>query len=162
MMATAWIWLILGALLILSEFFMTGLVAIFFGVGAILVGLLTALGLLDQLPEQILVFAVLSVASLLFARERIKIWFHGKVSDRWDGDRNLIAGRGERVTVSRAFVDGVGRVRLSGADWKAESLDGDHELGATVWVTGHQGITLTVSSQRPQDGSPIEDRAIED
>lgn len=149
MMDSAWIWLILGALLILSEFFMTGLVAIFFGAGAVLVGLLTALGLVDQLPEQILIFAVLSVASLLFARERIKIWFRGRVSERWDGDRDLIASRGQRVTVSRAFVDGVGRVRLSGTDWKAESVDGDHAQGATVWVIGHEGITLTVAGQRP-------------
>lgn len=157
MMDTAWIWLILGALLILSEFFMTGLVAIFFGVGALLVGLLTALGLLDNLPEQILVFAVLSVASLLFARERIKVWFRGRVSERWDGDRDLIASRGQRVSVTRAFVDGMGRVRLSGTDWKAESIDGDHPQGATVWVIGHQGITLTVSGQRPSDAAPPAD-----
>jgi membrane protein implicated in regulation of membrane protease activity len=157
MMDTAWIWLIVGALLILSEFFMTGLVAIFFGVGALLVGLLTALGLLDSLPEQILVFAVLSVASLLFARERIKVWFRGRVSERWDGDRDLIASRGQRVTVTRAFVDGMGRVRLSGTDWKAESIDGDHQPGATVWVIGHKGITLTVSGQRPSDDVPLED-----
>jgi len=153
MMESAWAWLILGALLILSEFFMTGLVAIFFGVGALLVGLLVAFGLLDGLAEQILVFAVLSVATLLFARERIKIWFRGKVSERWDGDRNLIASRGQRVTVTRGFVDGIGQVRLSGADWKAESIDGDHEQGATVWVVGNQGITLTVSRERPEHSS---------
>ena len=153
MMETAWVWLILGALLILSEFFMTGLVAIFFGVGALLVGLLTAFGLLGGLAEQILVFAVLSVAALLFARERIKIWFRGKVSERWDGDRNLIASRGQRVTVTRDFVDGIGQVRLSGADWKAESIDGDHEQGATVWVIGNEGITLTVSRERPDNPS---------
>lgn len=152
-MDSAWIWLIIGALLILSEFFMTGLVAIFFGVGALLVGLLVAFGLLAGLAEQILVFAVLSVATLLFARERIKIWFRGKVSERWDGDRNLIESRGQRVTVTRDFVDGIGQVRLSGADWKAESIDGDHEQGTTVWVVGNQGITLTVSRERPEHSS---------
>jgi membrane protein implicated in regulation of membrane protease activity len=157
MIDSAWIWLILGALLILSEFFMTGLVAIFFGVGAILVGLLTAVGLLSSLPEQIVVFAVLSVGTLLFARERIKVWFRGKVSERWDGDRDLIASRGQRVTVTRAFSEGFGRVNLSGADWKAESIDGDHPQGATVWVIGHQGITLTVSGQRPET-NPSPDR----
>ncbi|MFP4209120.1 MAG: NfeD family protein [Wenzhouxiangella sp.] len=151
MMDSAWIWWILGALLILSELFMTGLVAIFFGVGALLVGLLVALGLLNELPEQIIVFAVLSVGTLLFARERIKVWFRGRVSERWDGDRDLIASRGQRVTVTRGFVDGVGRVNLSGADWTAESIDGDHPEGATVWVIGHRGITLTVSGQRPEE-----------
>ncbi len=148
---TAWLWLILGALLILSEFFMTGLVAIFFGVGAMAVGVLVAMGLLSGLAEQILVFALLSVAALLFARERIKIWFRGRVSERWDGDRNLIASRGQRVTVTRGFVEGEGRVRLSGAEWRAESIDGDHAEGATVWVVGNQGIVLRVSGQRPEN-----------
>ncbi len=150
----SWFWLILGALLILSEFFMTGIVAVFFGVGALLVGLLTAAGLIDSLPEQITVFAVLSVGTLLFAREKIKVWFRGKVSERWDGDKDLIYSRGERATVSKAFSDGIGQVKLSGVDWKAESQDGDHAKGATVWVIGHRGITLEVSAERPVHVTP--------
>ncbi len=157
MIDSAWIWLIIGALLVLSEFFMTGLVAIFFGVGAIMVGILIGVGLLNELPEQIIVFAVLSVGTLLFARERVKVWFQGAVSERWDGDRDLIASRGQRVTVTRSFVEGFGRVNLSGAEWKAESIDGNHAEGATVWVIGHQGITLTVSGHRPEDSSPHDD-----
>ena len=151
MFETSWFWLILGALLVLSEFFITGIVAIFFGVGAILVGLATAVGLISTATEQILLFAVLSVAALLFARERVKIWFRGNVSDRWDGDKDLIASRGERVTVTADFIDGVGRVRLSGADWKAE-LDTEAsrlKVGDTAWVVGHRGITLKVSTDRP-------------
>jgi len=158
MIEQSWFWLILGALLVLSEFFITGIVAIFFGIGAILVGIATALGLLDSLPEQVIVFSVLSVGALLFARDRIRIWFRGKVSDRWDGDKDLIATRGKRVTVSRDFSDGVGLVRLSGADWKAECDDGDLREGDTAWVIGHRGITLLVSSSRnehPADQSTI-------
>lgn len=149
MIEQSWFWLILGALLVLSEFFITGIVAIFFGVGALLVGIATALGLLDSLAEQVISFAVLSVGSLLFARERIQIWFRGNVSDRWDGDRDLIATRGERVKVTRSFSEGVGQVRLSGADWKAECEDGELAEGDTAWVIGHRGITLLVSPTRP-------------
>ncbi len=149
MIEQAWFWLILGALLILSEFFLTGIVAIFFGIGALLVGILTAFGLLSDLPEQLILFSVLSVASLMFARDRIKIWFRGRVSERWDGDKDLIASRGERVVVTRPFVDGIGQVRLSGAEWNAESEEGDHQPGDTVWVTGHRGITLQVTGTRP-------------
>ncbi|MDZ7791324.1 MAG: NfeD family protein [Xanthomonadales bacterium] len=149
MIEQSWFWLILGALLVLSEFFFTGIVAVFFGIGAILVGIATALGLLDSLPEQVIVFAVLSVGSLLFAREKIRVWFRGSVSDRWDGDRNLVATRGERVTVTRSFSDGVGQVKLSGADWTAECEDGELTEGDTAWVIGHRGITLLVSADRP-------------
>jgi membrane protein implicated in regulation of membrane protease activity len=148
---TAWFWLILGALLVLSEFFATGIVAVFFGIGAILVGLATMIGLLSSAPEQITLFAILSLGALLLARERVKVWFHGNVTDRWDGDKNLIEARGERVTVTAAFVDGLGRVRLSGVEWKAEIDDDGGSLspGDTAWVVGHRGITLKVSAQRP-------------
>ncbi|WP_376692595.1 NfeD family protein [Wenzhouxiangella sp. EGI_FJ10409] len=149
MIEQSWFWLILGALLVLSEFFATGVVALFFGIGAILVGLLTAMGLLGSLPEQVIVFAVLSVGSLLFAREKIRVWFRGSVSDRWDGDRDLVAARGERVTVTRSFSEGVGKVRLSGAEWKAECENGELGEGDTAWVVGHRGITLLVSAERP-------------
>lgn len=149
MIEQSWFWLILGALLVLSEFFATGVVALFFGIGAILVGVLTAVGLLGSLPEQVIVFAVLSVGSLLFAREKIRVWFRGSVSDRWDGDRDLVAARGERVTVTRSFSEGVGKVRLSGAEWKAECENGELGEGDTAWVVGHRGITLLVSAERP-------------
>jgi len=157
MMEHYWFWLILGALLILSEFFLTGIVAVFFGIGAVLVGLLTAIGLIDSLPEQITVFSVLSIAALLFARERIKVWFRGSVSERWDGDQDLLHSRGERATVSRNFVDGVGQVRLSGTDWKAESDDPDLTKGDTVWITGHRGITLLVAAQRPVAADAVQE-----
>lgn len=150
MFEESWFWLILGALLVLSEFFVTGIIAIFFGVGALLVGLATALGLVDSLPEQIILFAVFSLGALLMAREKIKVWFRGNVTDEWAGDKDLISTRGERVVVTAPFVDGVGRVRLSGVDWKAESSEAGLEPGTTAWVTGHRGITLLVSPNRPE------------
>lgn len=150
MLASPWFWFILGALLVLSEFFATGIVAIFFGIGAVLVGLATALGFIDSPAEQIVLFAVLSVSALLLAREKIKVWFRGGVSDRWDGDRDLVATRGERAEVIDSFRDGVGKVRLSGVEWKAEcEAECILEPGDTAWVVGHRGITLRVSSQRP-------------
>lgn len=150
MLASPWFWLILGASLVLSEFFATGIVAVFFGVGAILVGIATFAGLISSPAEQILLFSVFSIGALLFARERVKVWFRGKVSDRWDGDQDLIAARGARVAVSAAFRDGVGKVRLSGAEWKAECDDGAAlRPGDTAWVIGHRGITLLVSATRP-------------
>lgn len=150
MLASPWFWLILGASLVLSEFFATGIVAVFFGVGAILVGIATFAGLISSPAEQILLFSVFSIGALLVARERVKVWFRGKVSDRWDGDQDLIASRGARVEVVTAFNNGVGKVRLSGAEWKAECDDGSAlQPGDTAWVIGHRGITLQVSPARP-------------
>jgi len=152
MLSSPWFWLILGAVLILSEFFATGVVAIFFGIGALLVGLGTALGLLSSPAEQIVLFAVFSIGALLLAREKIRVWFRGRVTERWDGDRDLVRTRGDRVTVVGSFRDGVGTVRLSGVEWKAESDDDNLQPGDTAWVTGHRGIVLKVSARRPQSG----------
>ncbi|MEM1080259.1 MAG: NfeD family protein [Pseudomonadota bacterium] len=151
MLAEPWFWMILGALLVLSEFFLTGIIAIFFGIGAVLVGIATALGLISEPPEQIILFAILSLAALLFARDRIKVWFRGNVTDEWSGDKDLITARGQRVSAVNDFRDGVGTVRLSGTDWKAESED-PIAAGETAWVVGHRGITLLVSKQRSQGG----------
>ncbi len=148
MLAEPWFWMILGALLILSEFFLTGVIAMFFGIGALLVGLATAVGLLSEPPEQIVLFALLSLGSLLFARERIKVWFRGNVTDEWSGDKDLISARGQRGSAVSDFRDGLGKVRLSGTDWKAES-DDSIVSGDTVWVIGHRGITLLVTREKP-------------
>lgn len=148
MLQEPWFWMILGALLILSEFFATGIVAVFFGVGAILVGIATALGLVSAPAEQIVLFAVFSVAALLLAREKIKVWFRGKVSDRWEGDQDPVSARGARVTVTQAFRQGAGKVRLNGVEWTAECDSDGFEVGDTAWVTGHRGITLLVSAEK--------------
>ncbi|MDT8409814.1 MAG: NfeD family protein [Wenzhouxiangellaceae bacterium] len=151
LLSSPWFWLILGALLVLSEFFATGIVAVFFGVGAILVGVLTWLGLISTQVEQILLFAGFSVGALLIARDKVKVWFRGKVSDRWDGDSDLLASRGNRVTVVAGFNDGIGKVRLSGVEWTAESHDADLKPGDTAWVIGHRGIVLQVAADRPEE-----------
>ncbi|GAB4169175.1 MAG: hypothetical protein Kow0020_02780 [Wenzhouxiangellaceae bacterium] len=155
MFYSPWFWWILGALLVLSEFFLTGIVAIFFGAGAMLVGVLVWLGVVESTALSIVLWAVLSLALLLVARERIRVWFRGRVSDRWTEDTDLIAARGSRAEVVAPFRNGVGKVRFSGTDWKAE-CDEDVRLqpGDPVWVTGHQGITLKVSTRPPASSTP--------
>lgn len=153
-----WIWLIAGALLIASEFLITGIIALFFGAGALGVALALWLGLIDSPAEQLTLFAVLSVASLLLAREKLRKWFRGKVSHLGPGDGDVISARGNRVTVTRDFHEGAGVVRLSGAEWNAESTDPDAapREGDTLWVVGHRGITLEVTAIRPTSSDPAE------
>lgn len=150
MTTAVWVWLIVGALLVLSEFFATGVIAVFFGVGAWLTALAIALGLVESLAAQIGLFAVLSVLAVVLVRDKLKLWFRGHVSDDQLGEDDLLRSRGSRVTVTRAFRDGVGQVRLSGAEWAAEALDqnASYAEGETLWVVGCRGITLQVSNER--------------
>ncbi len=141
-------WLLLGLALLISEFFVPGLIALFFGVGALIVGLLTWLGIVDGLIAQLLIFSGISLAALLGLRRHCMNWFSGdsKHSDGADLDDSGLLGA--RVLVASDFANGVGAVQLNGAKWDAES-DEPLKVGDAAWVVNHRGIVLTVSGQKP-------------
>ena len=137
-------WLILGFLLVISEFAVPGLIAVFFGIGAIVVGLLTLFGIIETLPMQLLLFSTISVAVLLGSRKHFQRWLKGAVSDHADSDL-LGNSVGARVTVLVDFNQGAGHVQLRGAKWDAESAD-PLKAGDVAWVVGNRGIVLLVSA----------------
>lgn len=141
-------WIVFGLLLLLSEWVLPGLVAFFFGVGAILVGLLTAAGVVETLPVQLGLFAVLSLASLFLLRGQCQRWMRGAVGDSAEReyDDNTLVGR--RAIVREEFVQGRGIVELNGSRWKADSKDA-LKVGDAVWVTSTIGILLHVTNQPP-------------
>ncbi|MBZ2187747.1 NfeD family protein [Alcanivorax sp. JB21] len=140
-------WMIFGFLLIISEFFFTGLIAIFFGIGAIAVGLLTLLGVIDGAPAQLLLFSLISLAALFGSRKHFKRWLKGNVSG--GGDDEMAATHiGARVMVITDFQQGAGHVQLNGAKWDAESTE-PLRAGQSAWVVGNRGILLIVASNLP-------------
>ncbi|HEY0591981.1 MAG TPA: NfeD family protein, partial [Thermoanaerobaculia bacterium] len=64
-----WLWILAGFLLFGLEALSTGLHIAFFGFGAIVVGILVGLGLGGPLWVQLLLFSVISVASLGLLRK---------------------------------------------------------------------------------------------
>ena len=60
---TWWFWVAIGLGLIILETMLPGFVLLGFGVGAICVGIMVALGLILSLPKLLLVFSALSLAS---------------------------------------------------------------------------------------------------
>src|SRR5438874_11814640 len=67
-----WHWLVLGLILALAEMATTGgFYLVFFGMGAILVGVLAAFEAAGPIWTQMLLFSVLSVASLWLFRTRL-------------------------------------------------------------------------------------------
>jgi len=141
------IWILIGVLLILSEFALPGVIAVFFGMAALLVGLLLFLNIPLDLPGQIFLFGVLGVALLLLARRRLTPWFKGKSETGGVGSEVLPVGT--RATAQADFVQGLGVVVLNGVRWNAESQDAIR-AGDPVWLIGRQGLILRVSATPPQ------------
>lgn len=141
------IWLLIGAVLILSEFVLPGIIALFFGLAAILVALLLGLGLDLSLNAQIMLFAILGGALLLVARRRIRQWFVGVSTTSTQGVEVLPDG--ERATAIGDFRDGRGLVLYRGAQWEAESEE-PVAAGDVVWTHGRRGLVLLVGTQKPE------------
>lgn len=146
-MNIATIWIIVGIVLILSELLATSIVAVFFGIAAIIVGLLLHFGLIESYSMQYLIFGVLSLLLLFSARGRFKRWFVGYTADSHEQPSRLADDIGRRVTVHSDFHQGAGRVVLNGVQWDAESTD-DLKAGDVAFVVANHGIKLVVSAAK--------------
>lgn len=138
------IWAVLGLVFILGEFAVPEFVIFFFGVGALLNSLLTALvpGLAASIPLQILTWLGLSAATLFSLRRYVAAWFKGRkfVED----DQSNWAGRRAKVTQAIS-PDAPGRISLNGTTWVAESFDESFEAGEKVEVLRREGTRFYVT-----------------
>lgn len=76
-----WAWVVLGFLLGILEIIAPGYIFLGFAIGAVLTGVVAALGLTTSLPLLLLIFAVASVVAWLVLRRvmgvregQVKIW----------------------------------------------------------------------------------------
>jgi len=129
---TWWYWLLLGLVLIALEMASSGgFYIIFFGVAAVVVGLLASLGL-ESVWVQWLLFSALSIASLVFFRNPLMRKLNlGAGSD----DLDTLAG--ETGTVLDYMATGAsGHVELRGTTWTARNA------GATPLTRGHRCVVV--------------------
>lgn len=140
-----WIWIILGAVLLAAEVIIVAdFYLVFFGLAAVLIGLLALLGL--DLPSwaQFLLFAALAIAGLVLYRGSLKRRL--MPADREMGPELV----GERGQARQAIAAGArGRVDLRGATWEAHN-EGAAAIGDGAYciVQRVEGLTLHV---RPVD-----------
>lgn len=140
---TATIWLIIAMALLVSEFFVPGLILLFFGLAALLVTGAVALGWLVSLGGQLTAFGVLSVCMLVLLRRILQNWLQGRVSDEAlenDPDSSLV---GKHVIVAEDFANKRGKVILNGVRWAAIS-EQDLKAGETARIVKSQSTDLIV------------------
>ncbi len=140
-----WHWLVLGLFLVLVELAAAGgFYVIFFGIAAILVGLLASVGAAGSIAVQITLFSVLSVASLLLFRDRLVKRFQGNPQAP---QIDQLVGEPAIVTEELA-PGGVGKVELRGTTWSARTSTGVLLVrGTRCRVTSVDGLTLFVEPE---------------
>ncbi len=137
-----WHWWIAAIVLVVIEVFAPGTVALWMGISAAVVGflLLAAPDLTWQ--TQFLVFAVLSVATVVGWRAyQLR---HPTVSDQPALNRRGEQYVGRTFTLDEAIVNGRGKIHVDDTMWKVEGQD--LAEGTQVRVTGVDGTVLTVES----------------
>ncbi len=136
-----WIWLALGVLLLAVVAATSSDWLLWPAVSAGVVAVVTALGLPLGLLGELVLFAVLTVVTTLLSRRLIQRVNPSTVPDINARDSRLI---GQRAQVVQAFVDGRGRVFVSGAEWIAEIEGAAPLAGESVIVDGFEGSKLRV------------------
>jgi hypothetical protein len=136
----AWIWIVLGVVLVGAEVLAPGAFLIWFGLAAIGTGVLdAAFGLSWQ--AAFLTFAALSVVAVLAGRALTRR------PGEEERDHAALNRRGEAM-VGRVFAleepirQGVGRVRVDDSSWRVQGPD--LPQGASVRVVRVDGATLVV------------------
>jgi inner membrane protein len=139
-----WIWIILGAALLAAEAIVVAdFYLVFFGLAAIVLGLLGVLGV--GLPGwiQFLLFATLASASLVLYRNRLKRRVQGT-------DRVLQPELVGETGIAREAIapQGRGRISLRGADWEARNTGATMiDAGTRCVVREVEGLTLHVQAE---------------
>jgi inner membrane protein len=137
-----WGWLAAGLLLCAFEMVVPGVFLLWFGIAALLTGvivLVTGVGMVGQL----ILFAILSFVAV-YAGKR---WFSDSPIRSDDPLLNDRLSRlvGESVIVETALIDGKGRVRVGDGVWPAEGPD--MAAGAVAVITASRAGALIVKAR---------------
>jgi membrane protein implicated in regulation of membrane protease activity len=137
-----WNWFILAVLLFALEAVVPGVHFVWFGVAAVVVGML-ALGVGCAWQWQLILFAAIAVATVFWARR-----FARPDSAKSDlPDLNVRAAQyiGRIVTVEEPIRGGRGKVRIGDSLWQVEG--GDAAAGDRVRVKSANGTVLVVERE---------------
>lgn len=137
-----WNWFILAVLLFALETVIPGVHFLWFGVAAVLVGLL-ALATDVAWQWQLIVFALIAVATVFLVRRYARP--DATHSDLPDLNVRGAQYIGRTVTVEETIKSGRGKVRVGDTIWQAEGADA--AAGSRVIVKSVNGTVLVVERE---------------
>lgn len=139
-----WHWLIAGVLFGIIEVLAPGFFFLWLGAAAVLVGLLLVAWPALGWEYQVLLFALLSVASALIGRRYL--WRRPIESDQPFLNRRGQEYVGRTFTLRVPIENGVGRVNVDDSMWRVRGED--CPAGTRVVVTGIDGTVLLVEHRK--------------
>ena len=137
---TWWVWLVAGLIFFALEAASAGgFYLVFFGAGAVVVGLLDLAGLhLSELPAGLLFVAISVIALLLFRKPLLARFQRGIPTGKVDGLAGQMAKALEDIPVG-----GRGTAELRGSSWSAENIGtAPISRDARCHVDRVEGLTL--------------------
>ena len=138
--ASSWLWLTAGILLLAAEAAMPGVFLFWIGLAAVATGLVLFAVSLSLVPQLVL-FAFLGLAAVAIGRFLQLRSQHGPADAPFlnERGRSLV---GMVLPLETAIVNGVGAVRIGDSVWRVAGAD--QPAGARVAVKGVDGGTLLV------------------
>ena len=135
-----WLWLLGGIILLASELLLPGLVAMFLGLGAMVVALLRWLGLIDSRAYSFTAWFVSSLAFIVFLRSTRQRFVPSDTSfTPLEEDTDLFGAVAEVVeTVSSNHTDG--RISFRGTTWPVTSDAAEIPPGAKVTILFRENL----------------------
>ncbi len=139
-----YVWIILGLVIMSMELFLPGFILLFFGLGAVLTGLLMVFMPLG-VNAQLVLFTVLSIGTLVSFRRYARGYFTGRVSNKDISGAGMELHTGETAIVTEDILPNSprGKVEFHGTAWNADA-DVEIKKGAKVTIIERHDLTLKV------------------
>lgn len=133
-----WHWMVLGVALVIIEVFAPGVFFLWLGISAGIVGVVLWLMPGLDWEYQLLLFAILSVASVVIVRRYLTT--HPLESD--EPNLNLRGHQyvGRTFTLKEPVINGQGKIQVDDSTWKISCDDCD--AGTKVVINGVDGVVL--------------------
>jgi len=144
MFDSATVWFILGVILLVVEAIHTGVLAVFFALGAWVAAILMWLGIIESSWAQLAVFLIVSMVSLLALRSRLRKWLTGlRHPARSDEALDDFVGKLATVVEDIDASRNTGTVEFRGTHWPARAASLIPK-GKVVKIVARENLTLSV------------------
>ncbi len=140
-LSPVWLWMYVGAFLMLAELVSPGFVVFFFGLAAATVSFVKWMFPALPMWGQLAAFSVFSILYLVLLRRYVKRVFYGDMEETASIQNEFVGRIGRVVETVRPEVPG--RIMLGDAQWAATAAT-RLEVGTEVKVVAQDNLTLRV------------------